>query len=96
MEQSLLDQEIRYALAVKLNMLKREGLPDLEYTDLEQAVVHGMWKDQIPSHPSTAVDRILRVKSEDVVTTLTRLALTEGASMDMNDLQDLLGRNDDE
>ncbi|MBQ1506209.1 MAG: hypothetical protein IIZ48_05505 [Erysipelotrichales bacterium] len=94
MSERTLDPDIHYALALKWNMLKRKELPGLSLEDFVYAVVHGIWKDKVPVHASEAVDKIFKIKAEDVIANLTRLALTEGATMNMNEIDDLLGRNE--
>jgi len=68
----------------------------LEYEDLKEAVVHGIWKDVVPVHISDAADQLMRLKSEDIVSALTRLALTEGALKGPDDFDELFRRNEDE
>ena len=83
-------------LALKLNILRNNGLPDLEYEDLKEAVVHGIWEDKIPDHVSDLADKVLSISSQDVLDSLTKLALTEGALKDPGEFTDLFRRNEDE
>lgn len=95
MEEQCNNSEIEYALALKLNILRKEELPQLSLIDFKYALYHGKWHDQIPLHASEAVKDIFNISAEEVVITLTRLALTEGGYQGIDEYQDLLlgGKN---
>ena len=85
--------EINYALMLRLNMLRREQLPQLSFKELFSAMFHGKWKNEWPVHTSEAVRDIMGTSAEEVVTLLSHLALVEGGRADINEYFDLLGGN---
>ena len=90
------NNSLQYALLMRVNMLRREGLPRLSVDELSKALTQGKWKVGIPSHTSIAVGDIMAITADDVVNTLTRLALTESSELRINEFDDLMGGKEDE
>ena len=85
--------EINYVLMLRLNMLRRELLPQISFKELQAAMFRGKWKNVLPVHTSEAVRDIMETPAEEIVTLLSHLALVEGGRTDINDYYDLLGGN---
>ncbi|MDD6467864.1 MAG: hypothetical protein PUF50_06745 [Erysipelotrichaceae bacterium] len=91
-----LNDEITYALMMRLNMLRRKELPHISFQELFYVMVKGKWKGAIPTHTSVAIQNIMETTAEEIVTILTRQALVEGGRTDISEFNDLIGGNRDE
>lgn len=82
---------VQMLMVVHLQQLQISGLSTLAYSDLEQYLSGFLWKRALPSSLHEAADDVLKVTANDIVRYLSRLAITEGASGNLADFQDMIG-----
>ncbi|MDO4414844.1 MAG: post-transcriptional regulator [Erysipelotrichaceae bacterium] len=82
---------IQLTMVLKLQQLKRNGLPSLRYSNLEEYINEKLWVNQLPQSLHQAADEILAVNNQDVVRFLAKKAITEGATQKLEDFSDIIG-----
>lgn len=84
------DRNIKLAIALKTNQLRREQLSSLTYQHVESALI-GKWKFEKIDSLHEAVNDILKLNANDIVVYLSAEAAMLGNSCRINDFEDLFG-----
>ena len=84
---------IQMVMILKMQKLKSEDLPTLNYENLENYLKQSLWKEHQPTSLHEAADQILHVCANDIVQFMALQAMTDGAKADLSDFSDMLGRN---
>ena len=85
--------QIQMIMILKMQKLKSEELPTLNYENLESFLKQSLWKEHQPTSLHEAADQILHVRANDIVLFMALQAMTDGAKADLSDFSDMLGRN---
>ena len=82
---------IQLTMVLKLQQLKRSGLPSLKYSNLEEYVNEKLWLNQQPRSLHQAADEILAVSIQEMIRFLAKKAITDGAALKLEDFSDIIG-----
>lgn len=82
---------IQLTMVLKLQQLKRSGLPSLKYSNLEEYVNEKLWLNQHPRSLHQAADEILAVSIQEMIRFLAKKAITDGAALKLEDFSDIIG-----
>ena len=82
---------IQLTMVLKLQQLKRSGLPSLNYRNLEDFLNEKLWHDSLPDTLHEAADQILSVTPGEIVRFLSRKAVIEGGRLRLEDFSDVIG-----
>ncbi|MBQ7991694.1 MAG: hypothetical protein IJM63_09670 [Solobacterium sp.] len=82
---------IQLTMVLKLQQLKRGGLPSLTYDNLEDYISGKLWLKQAPDSLHTAADEILSIEPEEIIRFLSRQAIVEGSAKKLEDFSDIIG-----
>lgn len=82
---------IQLTMVLKLQQLKRSGLPSLKYSNLEGYVNEKLWLTQKPRSLHEGVDEILAISSQEMIRYLAKKAITDGAELQLEDFSDIIG-----
>ena len=82
---------IQLTMVLKLQQLKRSGLPSLKYSNLEDYVNEKLWLNQRPRSLHEAADEILAVSIQEMIRFLAKKAITDGAALKLEDFSDIIG-----
>ncbi|MEG0423436.1 MAG: post-transcriptional regulator [Erysipelotrichaceae bacterium] len=85
--------QIKLAITLKTNQLKREQLPSLTYQFVEATLFGYKWKHTEKLTLHQAIDDIFNLTIGEVVAYLSNQAIIMGSQMQFNDFNDLLGGN---
>ncbi|MEF9920804.1 MAG: post-transcriptional regulator [Erysipelotrichaceae bacterium] len=87
------NSQIKLAISLKTNQLKREQLSSLTYQFVENTLFGYKWKrcEKLSLHQ--AIDDIFNLTIGEVVAYLSNQAIIMGSQMEFNDFNDLLGGN---
>lgn len=85
------NKQIQLAIVLKLQQLKREQLPSLEYQHIEDVLFKLKWKNVSPISLHDAVNDILSLSADEVVAYLSKQAIVEGYYQNINEFSDLMG-----
>lgn len=82
---------IQMAMVMKLSMLRRNSNPNFTYEHLEDVLYKEIWKNKKPALLSEAVNDIMSINGEQIVMFLSKQAIVEAKSKNIEDFTDLLG-----
>jgi hypothetical protein len=82
---------IQLTMVLKLQQLKREGVPSLNYDNLEDYINEKLWNKKLPRSLHEAADEVLSISPQDMIRFLSRQAIAEGASKTLEDFSDIIG-----
>ena len=88
---SIDNTQVQLTMVLKLQQLKREGLPSLSYTNLEDYILKSLWKKRTPYSLYEAADQILHVPGDEIVRFLSKRAVIDGAHSHLEDYSDVIG-----
>ena len=84
-------KKIQLAASLKLQQLKREGLPKLNEENITDVLMKVKWKKNKPASLHEAIDDIMSLSNEDVVIMLSMVAITDSKNKKISDFNDLMG-----
>lgn len=87
------EPQVQLMMAIHLQEIKRTSQQGITYADLEDYLADFVWKKKAPQCLHEACNDVMRVKGEDIVRFLARVAMVQGAGMSLTDFQDILGGN---
>lgn len=87
----IMNTEIQMAMVVKLQQLQRSELKTITYWNLEDYLMHDLWRLHLPRSLHEGVNDILHISASDIVKYLSRKAIIEGSEIDLGDFADLIG-----
>ena len=82
---------IQLTMVLKLQQLKRNGLPSLRYSNLEDYVNEKLWALRQPHSLHEAADDILHVDTQEMIRFLAKKAITDAAASRLDDFSDIIG-----
>ena len=83
--------EVKLAVYLKINQLKREQLHSLTYSHVLNVLFFCVWNKRMPSSIHKAVNDIMKLNANDVIVALHTLAMVEGSKMEVDRIDDILG-----
>lgn len=87
------DKQIKLAIALKTNQLKRERLSSLTYQHVEDTLFNFVWKFHPPKSVHEAINDIVSLDANEIIAFLSNQAIILGAQMKLHEFDDLLGGN---
>jgi hypothetical protein len=82
---------IQLTMVLKLQQLKRGGMPSLTYDNLEDYISGKLWLKQTPDSLHKAADEILSIDAQEIIRFLSRQAIVEGSGKKLEDFSDIIG-----
>ncbi|MBR3363694.1 MAG: hypothetical protein IKG53_02340 [Solobacterium sp.] len=82
---------VQLTMVIKLQQLKRNGLPSLNYGNLEDYLAGSLWKKSVPLTLHDAANEILSVPADDIVRFMSSRAVIDGAHQSIEDFSDIIG-----
>ncbi len=82
---------VQLTLVLKLQQLKREKIPSLNYGNLEDYLAYNLWKKKNPGSLHAAADAIMAIEADDVIRFLSKRAVIDGANQQLDDFTDIIG-----
>ncbi len=82
---------VQLTMVIKLQQLKRNGLPSLNYGNLEDYLACSLWKKNPPGSLHDAANEILSVPADDIVRFMSSRAVIDGAHQSIEDFSDIIG-----
>ena len=82
---------IQLTMVLKLQQLKRSGLPSLKYSNLEDYLNEKLWANTSPRSLHEAADEILALSTQEMIRFLAKKAITDGAASRIEDFSDIIG-----
>lgn len=82
---------VRLTIFLKISQLRREQLSTLTYTHIVNVLFFLIWKQKMPATINQAVNDIMKLEAKDVVSALHTLAMIEGYSMSLDNIDSFLG-----
>lgn len=86
-----LNKQLRLAITLKTNQLKREQLASLTYQHVESCLIGYKWKHCKSISLNQAINDIMTLSVGEVVAFLSNQAIIIGSQLKVSDFQDLLG-----
>ena len=83
--------QVKLAISLKHMQLQREELASLTYRQVEETMIHFIWKYHKPASLHEAVNDIFELQLGEIVGYLSNQAIVVGSQMKIEDFQDLLG-----
>lgn len=97
MSENILDnKEIKLAILLKTQQLKREDLPTLTTQHLCDTLKNMVWKYKMPSNIHKAVNDIMNLDVSTIVSFLSVDAVRKGARMNVEDIKKIMEGDSDE
>ena len=96
MTETVFDTEntmIQLVMVLKLTQLKNDQLPSLKYENLEDYLRQYLWRREVPSQLSQAVDAVLSVTANDIVRFMATRCVINSRHETLSDYADLIRRN---
>lgn len=90
-EEIINSEEIRLAIFLKINQMRREELRSLKYTHIIQMLFRFVWNNTLPKNLNEAVNDIMNLKANEIVALLHTLALIDGSNMSKDKIEDIIG-----
>lgn len=90
-EDILSSRDVKLALTLKTNQLKREKLHSLTYKQVFQTLVNYVWKNKDVNYIHIAVHDIMHLDISVIVSYLSLHAIERGARLNLEDLNVVLG-----
>lgn len=90
-ENIVYSDDIKLAIYLKINQLKRDNLSSLTYNHLLKVLFHCVWDRKKPTSIHEAVNDIMRLNANDIVISLHTLAMIEGSTMGVEKIDEILG-----
>lgn len=87
---SKLPNQLKVAIYLKLEKLRRENNPNLAFENIEDTLVHYIWKEQLPLHLSVAIEDIMNLSSEQIVQFMAYQAVVDGYNSKLSDFADVI------
>ncbi|MEG0315095.1 MAG: post-transcriptional regulator [Erysipelotrichaceae bacterium] len=84
------DSNIKCAISLKTNKLIREELSSLTYQQVEETLVKYKWNGLKDVSLHDAINDILHLKANEIISYLSTKAIIEGSKMDIEDFKDLI------
>ncbi len=88
------NKNIRLAIFLKLQELRRTSSRSIMFENIEDILIHFIWRNNEPTHLYGAVNDILKITGEDIVEYLAMQAKMEESRSNIKEFKTLLGRND--
>ena len=82
---------VQLTMVLKLQQLRREKIPSLNYGNLEDYLEYGLWKRKTPESLHAAADAVMGIKADDVIRFLSKRAVIDGAKQQLDDFTDIIG-----
>lgn len=82
---------VQLTMVLKLQQLKRGGLPSLSYDNLEDYISGKLWLKQRPDSLHKAADEILSIDPQEIVRFLSKQAIVDGSAKKLEDFSDIIG-----
>ena len=83
-------KEIKLALILKTNKLKREALSSITYEHLSSTMYEHIWKNKPPNSIHEAINDIAKIDISTIVGFLSYDAIQKGSTMDNDDIISML------
>lgn len=83
--------DVKLAIYLKINQLKRENLSSLTYNHLLKVLFNCVWDRKKPNTIHEAVNDIMKLNANEVVISLHTLAMIEGSTMSVDKIDEILG-----
>lgn len=83
--------DIKLAIYLKINQLKRENLNSLTYSHILKVLFHCIWQKRLPRSIHEAVNDIMNLNANDIVISLHTLAVIEGSMMGVEKINEFIG-----
>ncbi|MCI5772968.1 MAG: post-transcriptional regulator [Erysipelotrichaceae bacterium] len=87
---SRLPNQLKLAIYLKLEKLRRENNPNLVFENIEDTLVNYIWKNQLPIHLSVAIEDIMNLSSEQIVQFMSYQAIIDGYNSKLSDFKDVI------
>lgn len=88
------DPGVALILVLKLQQLKRDSIPQLEYDTLEAYVQQCLWHENAPERLYEAADAILNIHGRDVIRWYAVQSVREAGKEDISAYADVIGGKD--
>ncbi len=96
MDKSLSDNQIQITIALQLQRLQRDALPNLTYENIVDTLKYLKWKKKKPKTLHEAVNDILSLSADEIVQLLSQRAIIDGFKSSFDDFEDLIGGKENE
>lgn len=83
--------EVKLAIYLKINQLKREQLHSLTYSHVLNVLFFCIWNQKIPTTIHKAVNDVMKLNANDVIVALHTLAMVEGSKMEIDKINEFIG-----
>ena len=96
MTEAVFDTEntmIQLVMVLKLTQLKNDQLPSLKYENLEDYLRQYLWRREVPSQLSQAVDAVLSVTANDIVRFMATRCVINSRHETLSDYEDFIRRH---
>ena len=90
-ESIIYSDDVKLAMLLKINQLKRDNLSSLTYSHILKVLFHCIWNRKEPTSIHEAVNDIMKLNANDVVISLHTLAMIEGSTMGVEKIDEFLG-----
>lgn len=84
-------RQLQLTIALRLNMIQRQSLPQLTYTQIEETLLKWKWKNRRPTSLNEAVNDVLSLSADEIVAYLSTQAVIEGQKKSISEFEDLIG-----
>jgi len=84
-------RQLQLTIALRLNMIQRQSLPQLTYTQIEETLLKWKWKNRRPTSLHEAVNDVLSLSADEIVAYLSTQAVVEGQKKSISEFEDLIG-----
>ncbi len=82
---------VQMVMVIKLNQLKKNGLPALTYAQFEEYIMSNIWNERVPTSLNEATNHIMHITTSDIINYLSKQAVIEGANAHIEDFKDIIG-----
>ena len=83
--------QVQMTMVLKLQQLRRDELPTLNYDQLEDYLMNCLWKNGCPMTLHRAANDILNTPGNRIVQYLQTRAVIDGAHQNIDEFSDLIG-----
>lgn len=90
-EEIINSEEVRLAIFLKINQIRREQLKSLRYSHIIQMLFRFVWNNSLPKNLNEAINDIMNLNANEIVASLHTLALIDGSQMSMDKIEDIIG-----
>ena len=82
---------IQLVMVLKLQQLKRNGVPSLLYDNLEDYINEKLWQKRQPRSLHEAADEVLSIEAQEMIRFLSKQAIMDGSHKNLEDFSDIIG-----